>query len=110
MLPLPITEGDLSRGFKQGFKDDTGKFYGEYLWEYLQLAKNTNLTSRKYKVNARSGLNIRSGPGTEFAVIDRLLLGSQVFVVTRQKDWVTVDLEGDGVIDGYVFASFLNPI
>jgi hypothetical protein len=26
--------------FKQGFQDASGKYYGEYIWEYLQLAKS----------------------------------------------------------------------
>lgn len=31
---------DFSRQFKQGHRDDSGKYYGEYIWEYLQLAKS----------------------------------------------------------------------
>ena len=31
---------DLTKDFKQGFKDDSGKFYGEYIAEYLQLSKS----------------------------------------------------------------------
>ena len=31
---------DFSRKFKQGFRDESGKYYGEYIWEYLQLAKS----------------------------------------------------------------------
>lgn len=31
---------DFSRKFKQGFKDSSGKYYGEYIWEYLQLAQS----------------------------------------------------------------------
>lgn len=31
---------DFSRKFKQGFRDDSGKYYGEYIWEYLQIAKS----------------------------------------------------------------------
>lgn len=31
---------DFSKKFKQGFRDDSGKYYGEYIWEYLQLAKS----------------------------------------------------------------------
>jgi len=31
---------DLSKKFKQGFRDDSGKYYGEYIWDYLQLAKS----------------------------------------------------------------------
>lgn len=30
---------DPTRGFKQGFKDQSGKFYGEYMRDYLRLAK-----------------------------------------------------------------------
>ena len=31
---------NFSRKFKQGYKDEeTGKYYGEYIWEYLQLSK-----------------------------------------------------------------------
>lgn len=32
---------DLSRDFKQGFKDDTGKFYGEYIRDFMALSKAT---------------------------------------------------------------------
>lgn len=31
---------DFSRGFKQGHRDEAGKYYGEYIWEYLQLARS----------------------------------------------------------------------
>ena len=30
---------NFSRKFKQRHKDDTGKYYGEYIWDYLQLSK-----------------------------------------------------------------------
>lgn len=29
---------DFSRGFKQGFRDQSGKYYGEYMRDYIQLA------------------------------------------------------------------------
>jgi Bacterial SH3 domain len=31
---------DFSLGLKQGYKDNSGKYYGEYIWEYLQLSKS----------------------------------------------------------------------
>lgn len=31
---------DFSRVFDQGHKDASGKYYGQYIWEYLQLAKS----------------------------------------------------------------------
>ena len=105
-------KADLERDFKQGFKDSSGKYYGEYIWEYLQLAKkiNNNVNTGQYEVNARSGLRVRSGPGTDFDIIDFLPFGRRVSIGKRQGDWVEVDVESDGVIDGFVFASYLKPI
>jgi hypothetical protein len=31
---------DFPKKFKQGFKDSSGKYYGEHIWDYLQLAKS----------------------------------------------------------------------
>lgn len=31
---------DFSKKFKQGFRDESGKYYGEYIWEYLQLTRS----------------------------------------------------------------------
>jgi hypothetical protein len=33
---------DFSRGFKQGFRDDSGKFYGEYMRDFLTLAQGVS--------------------------------------------------------------------
>lgn len=101
---------NLSSGFKQGFKDSEGKYYGEYIWEYLQLAKNNIVSTGQYEVNARSGLRVRSGPGTNFDILDLLPFGRRVSIGKRQGEWVEVDLKSDGVIDGFVFASYLKPI
>jgi hypothetical protein len=101
---------NLNNGFKQGYKDSEGKYYGEYIWEYLQLAKSNIVSTGQYEVNARSGLRVRSGPGTNFDVIDLLPFGRRVSVGKRQGEWVEVDLQGDGVIDGFVFANYLKPI
>jgi hypothetical protein len=31
---------NFARRFKQGHRDDNGKFYGEHVWDYLQLSKS----------------------------------------------------------------------
>jgi hypothetical protein len=33
---------NFARKFKQGYRDDSGKFYGEHIWEYLRLAKSVH--------------------------------------------------------------------
>lgn len=36
---------NFSRKFKQGYRDDSGKYYGEYIWEYLQLSSSVPLST-----------------------------------------------------------------
>lgn len=66
----------------------------------------------KYVVTARSGLKLRGGPGTNFESQRTLDTGTLLTVVdlfANDHSWARVDLEGDGQIDGYVFAKFLAP-
>lgn len=65
-----------------------------------------------YQVIARSGLRLRSGPGTDFEVQRLLPLGTALRLValdTSDPSWGSVDLEDDGLIDGYVHCGFLAP-
>lgn len=64
----------------------------------------------RYVVIARGGLKLRGGPGTNFPSAQTLPEGTELNVVAVSNEdpaWVRVDLQGDGLIDGYVFASFL---
>ena len=66
----------------------------------------------RYVVIARGGLKLRGGPGTSFGSEHTLPLGTELNVVeisSQDPSWAGVDLEGDGLLDGYVFASFLAP-
>jgi hypothetical protein len=74
---------------------------------------NSPSGSSLFTVNARDGLNLRSGPSLEFRVIRTLVSGTTVRVQSLDgvnQEWAQVDLEGDGVSDGYVFKSFLKPV
>jgi hypothetical protein len=105
-----------SKGLKQGFFDGE-KFYGERIFEYVTLSRSvdtatTQLAPGRYVVMARGGLKLRGGPGTNFDPQRTLALGSELNVVaisSQDSAWARVDLEGDGLLDGYVFASFLAP-
>jgi uncharacterized protein (TIGR02594 family) len=61
-----------------------------------------------FKVTARSGLNLRSGPGENFKILQTLPTGTIVTGNGLEGSWMRVDLEGDGAVDGYMFASFLT--
>lgn len=65
---------------------------------------------RILRVNA-SGLNVREGPGTGYAVLGRLKRGDEVLVVVEPEasgGWALIRIEGDGV-EGYVSGRLLTP-
>ncbi|BAV45423.1 hypothetical protein MesoLj113a_44900 [Mesorhizobium sp. 113-1-2] len=67
----------------------------------------------RYQVIARSGLKLRLGPGTEFEAVETLPLGTELTVVAFESEnnaWAKVDLQGDGLLDGHVLATFLAPV
>jgi uncharacterized protein YgiM (DUF1202 family) len=55
-------------------------------------------------------VNVRSGPGKDFAVVSRLARGEAVLVVADGEGpdgWSLIRIEGDGV-EGYVAARLLT--
>lgn len=62
------------------------------------------------RVNARSGLRLRAGPGANFDILDLLPYGAPVYPLKSVAGWAQVDLQGDGAADGYVSEDFLEPI
>lgn len=59
-------------------------------------------------VKARGGLWLRKGPGLGFDRVKLLDEGTKLTVLGLDGEWARVDLEGDGRIDGHVFAAFLG--
>jgi hypothetical protein len=63
-------------------------------------------------VVARDGLRLRGGPGIEYGVAQTLKEGTVLTVIDRHGPgdaWARVDLENDGLVDGFVYAAFLAP-
>lgn len=105
-----------SKGLKQGYFNGQ-KYYGELICEYVALSRGVGGEVQpvpgRYVVIARSGLKLRGGPGTGFGSERTLPAGTELNVVPGTEGdttWVRVDIEGDGLLDGYVFASFLAPL
>lgn len=63
-----------------------------------------------FRVVARSGLNLRSGPGEEYRIMQTLPNGAVVTGRGVTGPWMQIDLEGDAQADGYMFASYLQPV
>jgi hypothetical protein len=106
---------NADKRLKQGFFDGE-KYYGERIFDYVQMARGVDaavvdLSPGRYAVVARGGLKLRGGPGTNFPSDRTLPLGTELNVVSidsADTSWVRVDLEGDGLLDGYVYAAFLE--
>jgi hypothetical protein len=98
---------DTNGGFNQGHEN-----YGQHIKDYLEIVLKLMPNKRFYRVIAKSGLRVRSGPGTNFDILLPLLpFGSQVSVGLSNGEWIQVDRDGeDGKngYDGYAFASFLE--
>lgn len=63
-----------------------------------------------YRIAARSGLNLRSGPGEEYRVVQTLPAETIVAGLGLDEGWMQVDLDGDRRADGYMFASYLRSV
>jgi hypothetical protein len=70
----------------------------------------TTNVGERYRVIARSGLRLREGPGTDFDIIGSLQFGQIVFVKFITDQWARVDVEGDGQVDGFASAGFLERV
>jgi hypothetical protein len=55
-------------------------------------------------------LRLRGGPGTDFGIIGSLQFGQIVFVKSITDQWARVDVEGDGQVDGFASAGFLERV
>ena len=102
-----------AKGLKQGHFDGV-KFYGEHIADYIDLSRTVLAAAPvrpgPHEVIARGGLKLRAGPGTAFDWEEILPLGTLLQVVRADPNdpaWALVDLQGDGLVDGYVFAAFL---
>lgn len=82
-------------------------------WANLKPLPGPGTDRLLYQVIARDGLNLRSGPGTEFNVLRLLPFGTSLAILRLDGDnqaWAQVDLDKDGRTDGYVFRSFLQEL
>jgi len=70
----------------------------------------TAVSGVAHRVTARSGLRLRSGPGTDFDVIGGLPFGATVRVLARRGGWAKIDRNGDGAVDGFAFGDFLEAV
>ena len=103
-LPSTVCSLDVDTDDVNPANSDIGDFAPDL--GALQADAGGPSVSRRFVI-ARDGLNLRGGPGTTFAKIRTLPLGTPVSVLGHDGDWAMVDLAGDGAADGFCFAKFL---
>src|SRR5258706_7378703 len=63
----------------------------------------------RHVITADGGLNLRTGPGTNFPSKGVFKTGTAVNVLARDGGWAQVDVDGNGVADGFMIAEHLRP-
>jgi hypothetical protein len=63
---------------------------------------------RQSTVTARAGVRLRNGPGVEFDVSHIVPARRTLKIISRCGDWALVDLENDGLADGFIHSAFLS--
>ena len=63
-----------------------------------------------YAVDARNGLNLRRGPGTDYDIVETIPHGAIVHGLGLDGVWLRTDIRGDGVTDGYMHSGYLVPL
>jgi N-acetylmuramoyl-L-alanine amidase len=92
----------------RGWKTDPGPMFPmENYKRLVATAPNRDVDADHYQVTAGS-LNVRSGPGTNFAVVNSVRKGDIVEVVDDSGDWRRIDLNGNN--DGWVHGAYIRRI
>lgn len=76
-------------------------------------ATSKKLEMKTYKILARDGLFLRSGPSLDFDILQTLKEGTLINIDKFEGEsfeWGRTDLVGDGQIDGFVHSAFVEPI
>ncbi|WP_133303178.1 SH3 domain-containing protein [Cupriavidus lacunae] len=82
------------------------KVIGDFMLETAPIP-HVAVPTFQMTVNARSGLRLRSGPGVSFDIIRLLPYGTLINCIKTIEGWTAADLQGDGVIDGFVSSAYL---
>ncbi len=64
----------------------------------------------RFEVTASTGLNMRDKPNKTATVVQVLPKGTLLYIGHHVGMWTSVDLNGDGKVDGWVAEEYLSPI
>lgn len=70
----------------------------------------TTYAASTHEVISRTSLRMRGGPGTDYGVVGSLKTGQLVVAKPINAEWSSIDLEGDGLIDGFSASAYLKEL
>ena len=107
LLSLTYTdnEEDATDDIQIRIEDREGVWLTQWLNPAIQAAASgTPSAGTQYKVTAKSGLNIRSGPGTNYSKLGAFAFGTMIDVESVANGWATISYSGK---TAYVCADYI---
>lgn len=112
LLSLTYTdnEEDETDDLQIKLQDREGLWMCKWLNDAVQAAASTAAASsgggaKSYTVTAKSGLNVRSGPGTNNSKLGALTYGAEIQVTKVENGWAVIDYGGK---TAYVSANYIK--
>ncbi len=84
------------------YNGKTGYIYKDYV-----ASVNSETSTTIQYVNAREGLNVRTGPSTSYSKLGKLSYGQSVTVISTSNGWSKINYNGS---TGYVSSQYLQSI
>lgn len=112
-LTYTDNEEDESDDLQIRLEDRDGIWMEQWLNAAVQAAASSPSgaaaggAASQYKVTAKSGLNVRSGPGTSHGKLGALTYGSTIEVSAIADGWASIKYSGK---DAYVSASYIQEV
>lgn len=116
LLSLTYTdnEEDEADDLQIKLEDRDGLWLCKWLNDMVQAAASTTgvasaapvASTSTYQVTAKSGLNVRTGPGSGYSKLGALAFGATVHVESIQNGWAAIQYSGRSA---YVCADYIQP-
>lgn len=106
--------GDYTDSIVRAFQSKSGLsadgICGRLTWAALEAAGTAaGRTGRLVRITARSGLNVRSGPGTGYGVVKTLAYGGAYTIVEEQDGWGLLKAYADRR-NGWVYLAYTEEV
>jgi hypothetical protein len=97
-------------GVDYNFVNLKNPHFGAFVVPYEAAPEQTVSAMKTHQVISRSSLRLREGPSKDDDVIGSLQPGQCVVATPVNAEWSSIDVEGDGRIDGFAASAYLKEL